>query len=74
MENLSLVEAFGDGNLFYLTYPNREVKASLNHYLLRDLIHSNSSTIVRNRITLYNALKQADFDGGVFQASCRLKL
>jgi len=34
------VERFGDDTLFYLTYPNREVKASLNHYLLGDLIHS----------------------------------
>jgi len=57
------VERFGDDSLFYLTYPNREVKASLNHYLLGDLIHSNPSTITRNRITLYNSLKQADFDG-----------
>ena len=57
------VERFGDDTLFYLTYPNREVKASLNHYLLGDLIHSNPSTITSNRIMLYNALKQADFDG-----------
>ena len=57
------VERFGDDKLFHLTYPNREVKASLNHYLLNDLTRSNPSETTHNRLSLYNALKQADFDG-----------
>lgn len=55
------IEEFDGDTIFYLTYPNREVKASLNRYILRDLIHSPPSSITRHRIDIYKALKQADF-------------
>ncbi|MCK5356335.1 MAG: PD-(D/E)XK nuclease domain-containing protein, partial [Methyloprofundus sp.] len=56
------VEAFDGDKVFYLTYPNREVKTSLNQYLLRDLTQSTPSEITRNRVAVYKALQQADFD------------
>lgn len=56
------VEAFDGDKVFYLTYPNREVKASLNQYFLRDLTQSTPSEITRNRIAIYKALQQADFE------------
>ena len=55
------VEACDGDKLFYLTYPNREVKASLNQYILRDLVHSTPSSITRNRTDIRKALKTHDF-------------
>ncbi|NOQ35540.1 MAG: AAA family ATPase [Methylococcaceae bacterium] len=55
------VEDLGEDKLFYLKYPNREVKASLNQYLLRDLTHTTPSEITRNRVQVYRALQAADF-------------
>ena len=57
------VERFGDDSLFHLTYPNREVKASLNQYILGDLTRSNPSESTHSRVALYKALKHANFDG-----------
>jgi len=56
------VENFDGDNLFYLTYPNREVKASLNQHLLRNLTHTNPSEITHNRIAIYKSLKTANFE------------
>ena len=56
------VEKFDGETLFHLTYPNREVKTSLNQYILRDLIHSPPSILTRHRIDIYKALKEADFE------------
>lgn len=56
------VEEFEGERLFYLTYPNREVKASLNQYLLRDLTHTTPSSITRNRVQIHKALQLSDFD------------
>jgi len=55
------VEELGGDRFYYLTYPNREVKASLNSYLLRDLTQSAASVITGNQIQFYKALSQADF-------------
>ncbi|NOQ35423.1 MAG: AAA family ATPase [Methylococcaceae bacterium] len=57
------VEEFDGDTLFYLTYPNREVRTSLNHYILRELVHSTPSSITRNRTDIRKALKQCDFEG-----------
>ena len=56
------VEKIQGDSLFYLTYPNREVKASLNQYILRDLIHSPPSSLTHHRIDIYKALKLVDFE------------
>ena len=55
------VEELGGERFYYLTYPNREVKASLNSYLLRDLTHSSASVVTSHQMQLYKALSQADF-------------
>jgi len=55
------VEQFGDERLFYLKFPNREVKASLNQYLLRDLTHTIPSVITRQRFQIYTALQDNNF-------------
>jgi hypothetical protein len=55
------VEELGGDRFYYLTYPNREVKASLNGYLLRDLTQSPGSVTASNQIQLYKALSQCDF-------------
>ncbi|NOQ36400.1 MAG: AAA family ATPase [Methylococcaceae bacterium] len=55
------VESFGGDKLFHLSYPNQEVKASLNQYLLSDLIRGNPSDNAKNRMAMYKALQQADF-------------
>lgn len=55
------VEDFGDDKIFYLTYPNREVKVSLNNYLLSDLIRSNPTEMTHNRMAIYKAFQQSDF-------------
>lgn len=56
------VEEFDGDKLFYLTYPNREVKASLNQYLLRDLTHTTPSDITRNRFQVHKALSEMNFE------------
>ncbi|NOQ35127.1 MAG: hypothetical protein GQ569_04445, partial [Methylococcaceae bacterium] len=56
------VEDLGEDKLFYLKYPNQEVKTSLNQYLLRDLTHTSPSEITRNRVQVYRALQAADFE------------
>ncbi|NOR80879.1 MAG: hypothetical protein GQ529_08615, partial [Methyloprofundus sp.] len=56
------IENFDGDKLLYLSYPNREVKASLNQHLLRDLTHTNPSEMTHNRIAIYKALKNADFE------------
>jgi hypothetical protein len=55
------VEELGGEQFYHLTYPNREVKASLNGYLLRDLTRSSASVVTSHQIQLYKALSQADF-------------
>jgi hypothetical protein len=55
------VEELGGDRFYHLTYPNREVKASLNGFLLRDLTQTSPSTISSNQIQLYKALSQPDF-------------
>lgn len=55
------VEELGGERFYYLTYPNREVKASLNSYLLRDLTHSSVGVVTSHQMQLYKALSQADF-------------
>ena len=55
------VEEMGGERFYYLTYPNREVKASLNSYLLRDLTHSSAGVVTSHQMQLYKALSQADF-------------
>ena len=59
---IKAVEDFDGDRLFYLTYPNREVKASLNQYLLRDLTHTTPSSITRNRFQIHKALQATDFE------------
>ena len=50
-----------DGDYFYyLTYPNREVRASLNKYFLQDLTQSTPSHAAHNHRHLYLALEQSD--------------
>jgi len=56
------VEDFDGERLFYLTYPNREVKTSFNQYLLRDLTHTTPNSITRNRFQIHKALQAADFE------------
>ena len=58
---IARVEDLGGERFYYLTYPNREVKASLNGYLLRDLTQTSASAVASNQIQLYKALSQADF-------------
>ncbi|WP_394753892.1 ATP-binding protein [Crenothrix sp.] len=55
------VEELGGNRYYHLAYPNREVKASLNGYLLRDLTQTSPSTVSSNQIQLYKALNQPDF-------------
>ena len=55
------VEELGGDRFYYLTYPNREVKASLNSYLLRDLTQSTASVVTGNQIQLYKALSQGNY-------------
>ncbi|SJM95505.1 conserved hypothetical protein [Crenothrix polyspora] len=55
------VEELGGERFYHLAYPNREVKASLNSYLLRDLTQTAASTVSNNQIQLYKALSQPDF-------------
>jgi hypothetical protein len=55
------VEELGGDRFYYLTYPNREVKASLNSYLLPDLTQSAASVVTGNQIQLYKALSQGNF-------------
>ncbi len=54
-------EEIGSETLFHLNYPNREVKASLNQYILNDLVHSTPSRITHYRIDIYKTLQQANF-------------
>ena len=58
---IARVEELGGERFYYLTYPNREVKSSLNGYLLRDLTQTSASAVASNQIQLYKALSQADF-------------
>ncbi len=58
---IKAVEEIDGERFFYLSYPNREVKSSLNQYLLRDLTHTTPSSIARNRFDIYKALQVADF-------------
>ncbi|MCF7971630.1 MAG: PD-(D/E)XK nuclease domain-containing protein [Methylococcaceae bacterium] len=55
------VEEIDGDRFFYLNYPNREVKASLNQYLLRDLTHTTPTSIARNRFQIHKALDAMDF-------------
>ncbi|MCK5354000.1 MAG: ATP-binding protein [Methyloprofundus sp.] len=51
------------GNFFYyLTYPNREVKASLNYYLLENLTHANLTQGTQNQMQIYKALAAANLE------------
>ena len=56
------VEEFDGEKLFYLSYPNREVKASLNQHLLRDLTRTTPSAITHNRFQVHKALEQTNFE------------
>ena len=58
---IARVEELGGERFYYLTYPNREVKASLNGYLLRDLTQTPASVVTGHQIQLYKALSQVDF-------------
>ncbi|NOQ35910.1 MAG: AAA family ATPase [Methylococcaceae bacterium] len=55
------VEEFEGESIFYLNYPNREVKMSLNRHLLRDLTHSTPTSITRHYVQIYKALDQQNF-------------
>ncbi|WP_031435340.1 ATP-binding protein [Methylomarinum vadi] len=54
------VEELGGECFYHLTYPNREVKASLNSHLLRDLMHAQAGLVTRQQMRIYNAFEQAD--------------
>ncbi|NOQ35123.1 MAG: AAA family ATPase [Methylococcaceae bacterium] len=54
------VEEFSGNFFYYLTYPNREVKASLNQYLLADLTHADFSQATQNQMQIYKALESSD--------------
>ncbi len=56
------VEEVGEDTLYHLTYPNREVKASLNQHLLADLTQGQPSEITRQRFQIYKSLDVADFE------------
>jgi len=58
---ITRVEELGGERFYYLTYPNREVKASLNGYLLRDLTQAPASVVAGHQIQLYKALSEANF-------------
>jgi len=58
---IARVEELGGERFYYLTYPNREVKSSLNGYLLRDLTQTSASVVASNQIQLYKALSQVNF-------------
>ncbi len=55
------MENVNGNKAFYLTYPNREVKASLNQHLLRDLTRLSPSGISSKHIQIQSALMQTDF-------------
>ena len=54
-------EAFGDGALYRLGYPNREVRQSLNESLLRHLVQDPRQ--LANRVRLERLLRAADIKG-----------
>jgi len=57
------------GSIFTLSYPNLEVKMSLNNYLLNDLL-DHSPQKAKTQRSLYKALKNNDLDSfkGLFQS------
>ena len=58
---IARIEELGGKRFYHLTYPNREVKSSLNGYLLWDLTQSSASVVTGNQIQLYKALSEPDF-------------
>ncbi len=51
----------GENTLFYLTYPNMEVKISLTDYILGKLVESNIKKS-KNHISLYKAMENGDLE------------
>ncbi|NOQ37211.1 MAG: AAA family ATPase [Methylococcaceae bacterium] len=56
------VEEFSDNFYYYLNYPNREVKASLNQYLLQDLTRVELSQAAQSQMQLFKALDNDDLN------------
>jgi CO dehydrogenase/acetyl-CoA synthase epsilon subunit len=57
---IDYIEEFGDDYFYHLTYPNREVKTSLNRHFLQDLTQSSPSHAAQNHRHLYKALESGD--------------
>ncbi len=57
---IDYIEEFGDDYFYHLTYPNREVKTSLNRHFLQDLTQSSPSHAAQNHLHLYKALEIGD--------------
>ncbi len=55
-------EAFDGESVFFLSYPNREVKMSLNRHLLRDLTHTHPGDMSRHHLEFRKAMQLPDFE------------